>query len=83
MIQIELPFIKDTNAYLGLKENKSVKIKSENDNTFDDEKNNLKESTTTETKNPRIVQTSSPIEVTEIDNDSKPQKPKRKGWWSK
>ena len=26
MIQIELPFIKDTNAYLGLKENKSVKI---------------------------------------------------------
>ena len=65
------------------KKNKSVKIKSDNDNILDDEKNNLNESTTTETKNPRIVQTSSPIEVTEIDNDSKPQKPKRKGWWSK
>ena len=47
------------------------------------EKNNLNETATTETKNPRIVQTSSPIEVTKIDNDSKPQKPKRKGWWSK
>ena len=65
------------------KKNKSVKIKSENDNTLDDEKNNINETATTETKNPRIVQTSSPIEVTEIDNDSKPQKPKRKGWWSK
>jgi ribonuclease E len=65
------------------KKNKSVKIKSDNDNILDDEKNNLNESTTTETKNPRIVQTSSPIEVTEIDNDTKPQKPKRKGWWSK
>ena len=38
---------------------------------------------TTETKSPRIVPTSSPIEVTEIDNESKHQKPKRKGWWSK
>ena len=65
------------------KKNKSVKIKSENDNTLDDEKNNINETATTETKNPRIVQTSSPIEVTEIDNASKPQKPKRKGWWSK
>ena len=65
------------------KKNKSVKIKSENDNTLDVEKNNINETATTETKNPRIVQTSSPIEVTEIDNDSKPQKPKRKGWWSK
>ena len=65
------------------KKNKSVKIKSENDNTLDDEKNNINETATTETKNLRIVQTSSPIEVTEIDNDSKPQKPKRKGWWSK
>ncbi|MDB2700275.1 Rne/Rng family ribonuclease [Alphaproteobacteria bacterium] len=65
------------------KKNRSVKIKSENDNTLDDEKNNINETATTETKNPRIVQTSSPIEVTEIDNDSKPQKPKRKGWWSK
>ena len=65
------------------KKNKSIKIKSENDNTLDDEKNNINETATTETKNPRIVQTSSPIEVTEIDNDSKPQKPKRKGWWSK
>ena len=65
------------------KKNKSVKIKSENDNTLDDEKNNINETATTETKNPRIVQTSSPIEVTEIDNVSKPQKPKRKGWWSK
>ena len=65
------------------KKNKSVKIKSENDNTLDDEKNNINETATTETKNPRIVQTSYPIEVTEIDNDSKPQKPKRKGWWSK
>ncbi|MDC0543505.1 ribonuclease E/G [Alphaproteobacteria bacterium] len=65
------------------KKNKSVKIKSENDNTLDDEKNNINEMATTETKSPRIVQTSSPIEVTEIDNDSKPQKPKRKGWWSK
>jgi len=65
------------------KKTKSVKIKSENDNTLDDEKNNINETATTETKNPRIVQTSSPIEVTEIDNDSKPQKPKRKGWWSK
>ena len=65
------------------KKNKSVKIKSENDNTLDDEKNNINETATTETKNPRIVQTSSPIEVTEIDNDSKPKKPKRKGWWSK
>ena len=65
------------------KKNKSFKIKSENDNTLDDEKNNINETATTETKNPRIVQTSSPIEVTEIDNDSKPQKPKRKGWWSK
>ena len=65
------------------KKNKSVKIKSDNDNIFDDEKNNLNESIATETKNPRIVQTSSPIEVTKIDNDSKPQKPKRKGWWSK
>jgi ribonuclease E len=63
------------------KKNKSVKIKSENDNTLDVEKNNINETATTETKNPRIVQTSSPIEVTEIDNDSKPQKPKRKGWW--
>ena len=26
MIQVELPFIKDKNAYLGLKENKGVKI---------------------------------------------------------
>ena len=65
------------------KKTKSVKIKSENDNTLDDEKNNINETATTETKNPRIVQTSSPIEVTKIDNDSKPQKPKRKGWWSK
>ena len=65
------------------KKNKSVKITSENDNKLDDEKNNINETATTETKNPRIVQTSSPIEVTEIDNDSKPQKPKRKGWWSK
>ena len=65
------------------KKNKSVKITSENDNKIDDEKNNINETATTETKNPRIVQTSSPIEVTEIDNDSKPQKPKRKGWWSK
>ena len=65
------------------KKNKSVKIKSENDNTLDDEKNNINETATTETKNPRIVQTSSPIEVTEIDNNSKPQKTKRKGWWSK
>ena len=65
------------------KKNKSVKIKSENDNTLDVEKNNINETATTETKNPRIVQTSSPIEVTEIDNASKPQKPKRKGWWSK
>lgn len=65
------------------KKNKSVKITSENDNKIDDEKNSINETATTETKNPRIVQTSSPIEVTEIDNDSKPQKPKRKGWWSK
>jgi len=65
------------------KKNKSVKITSKNDNITDDEKNNINETATTETKNPRIVQTSSPIEVTEIDNDSKPQKPKRKGWWSK
>ena len=65
------------------KKNKSVKITSKNDNIIDDEKNNINETATTETKNPRIVQTSSPIEVTEIDNDSKPQKPKRKGWWSK
>ena len=65
------------------KKNKSVKITSENDNKIDDEKNNINETATTETKNPRIVQTSSPIEVTEIDNDTKPQKPKRKGWWSK
>ncbi len=65
------------------KKNKSVKITSENDNKIVDEKNNINETATTETKNPRIVQTSSPIEVTEIDNDSKPQKPKRKGWWSK
>jgi len=65
------------------KKTKSVKIKSENDNTLYDEKNNINETATTETKNPRIVQTSSPIEVTKIDNDSKPQKPKRKGWWSK
>ena len=65
------------------KKNKSVKIKSENDETLDDEKNNLNETAINATKNPRIVQTSSPIEVTEIDNDSKPQKPKRKGWWSK
>ena len=65
------------------KKTKSVKITSENDNKIDDEKNNINETATTETKNPRIVQTSSPIEVTEIDNDSKPQKPKRKGWWSK
>ena len=65
------------------KKNKSVKIKSDNDNILNDEKNNQNELTTTETKNPRIVQTSSPIEVTKIDNDSKPQKPKRKGWWSK
>ena len=65
------------------KKNKSVKIKSENDNTLDVEKNNINETATTETKNPRIVQTSSPIEVTKIDNASKPQKPKRKGWWSK
>ena len=62
---------------------KSVKIKSENDETLDAEKNFLYETATTETKNPRIVQTSSPIEVTKIDNDLKPQKPKRKGWWSK
>ena len=65
------------------KKNKSVKIKSENDNTLDVEKNNINETATTETKNPRIVQTSSPIEVTEIDNGAKSQKPKRKGWWSK
>ena len=65
------------------KKNKSVKITSENDNKINDEKNSINETATTETKNPRIVQTSSPIEVTEIDNDSKPQKPKRKGWWSK
>ena len=65
------------------KKNKSVKITSKNDNVTNDEKNNINETATTETKNPRIVQTSSPIEVTEIDNDSKPQKPKRKGWWSK
>ncbi|MDA9113863.1 ribonuclease E/G [Alphaproteobacteria bacterium] len=65
------------------KKTKSVKIKSKNDNTLDDEKNNINETSTTETKNPRIVQTSSPIEVTKIDSDSKPQKPKRKGWWSK
>ncbi|MDC0548162.1 Rne/Rng family ribonuclease [Alphaproteobacteria bacterium] len=65
------------------KKTKSVKIKSENGNTLDDKKNNINEIATTETKNPRIVQTSSPIEVTKIDSDSKPQKPKRKGWWSK
>ena len=65
------------------KKTKSVKTKSENNETLDDEKNNLKEMATNESKNPRIVQTSSPIEVTKIDNHSKPQKPKRKGWWSK
>ena len=65
------------------KKTKSVKIKSENNQTLDEQKNNLDETPTIEIKNPRIVQTSSPIEVTKIDNVSKPQKPKRKGWWSK
>ena len=34
---------------------KSVKIKSENDNTLDDEKNNLNETATTEIKNPKTM----------------------------
>ena len=63
--------------------NKSAKINLESEETFVHEKNNLNETATTETNNSRIVQTSSPIEVTEIDNNSKSQKNKKKGWWSK
>ena len=46
-------------------------------------KNDPEQIIVTEKNDRRIAQTSSPIEVTKIDESSNTQKPKRKGWWSK
>ena len=70
---------------------KQKKIKSEQINTLKksptkQDKNNIDQidkTISSKTTVPRIVQTSSPIEVTKVDDNSNIKKPKRKGWWSK
>ena len=46
-------------------------------------KDDLKKTIISKTTEPRIVKTSSPIEVTKVDENSNIKQPKRKGWWSK
>ena len=68
------------------KKNKPKKInivKEENLKKDKNNKDNLEKKIAVKTNDPRIVQTSSPIEVTKIDENSNTQKLKRKGWWSK
>ena len=66
---------------------KKPKIKSNNKSKDTETKNMEKEKIIeTETKDIRAelreIKSSSPIEVTQIDENSSSNKPKKKGWWS-
>ena len=68
------------------KKNKSVKLNVDKDSSSKQNKSNkgdLENTIAAKTKDLRNVQTSSPIEVTKVDENSNTKKPKRKGWWSK
>ena len=68
------------------KKNKAAKINAGEETSSKQEKsgqNDLANTAPKKVKDQRIVQTSSPIEVTKVDKNSNPKKPKRKGWWSK
>ncbi len=66
---------------------KKPKVKSNNKSNDTNKKNIEKEKTTeTETEDihseVREIKSSSPIEVTQIDENTSSKKPKKKGWWS-
>ena len=68
------------------KKNKPVKISINKEVPTKQNKSNkddLNKTVATKVTDPRIVKTSSPIEVTKVDENSNTKKPKRKGWWSK
>ena len=84
-VKKELEEIKPTNV-IKLKKNKVVKKNIEQDAPSQQDttsKNDLEKVSSYKKIDARIVKTSSPIEVTKVDEGLNLKKPKRKGWWSK
>jgi hypothetical protein len=68
------------------KKDKLIEISTDKEVHTKQNKNNkddIKKTIISKTTEPRIVKTSSPIEVTKVDENYNIKQPKRKGWWSK